>query len=636
VKVRAFLACAGLAGGSLCLWAFFATEGPAPARETLEAASSGEPAALAPILDGGDRPPAEVVLASGESGPARNPKARVTAAPPPPPDALVAVRGRVLDVRTGEPVAGITLRLLSRRPRTCTVRTDEGGFFATGLELSTGVVTASHVPDPASSRFAARFEIEPTSFLASLPAGTGDPPKEVVLRARAPERELAVDVRLPDDGPAAGAAVSLVHGARDVAGSFRPLGRAYEDTDEHGRALFALFGPDAWERSFRIEAEHGGTLVSELLELDPPLGRAVPVLGLHPASLLKVRATNDEGRPVACVSLWVEIADGTGPARGRAGDTDARGECVFTALRSGCYSVTAVHPSTGAVIRREVDLGRGAQGEVDFHLTLAGLRLRLAGTVVDEFAYPLPGVAVRAQAGGEDWVSLTSGEGGRFEFWGRPCDGVLFSAGGGFLDDRYDPELLSVPCGSSGLVVRRTAKLEERTWPFLAVDRESGEPVAAASVTLHQGAADVRGASAATWQSFTASAGLVQLAFKERPDLAFAVDAPGYLREQGLLRDLVASAGGAGLLRVELERGFDRRIEVRDRVTRRGLAFATVSCAGVVLGRADEHGAVRVRAETWPASLRVEAAGYAPASWDPVAAGFPGEVVWLEPIRAGG
>jgi len=107
------------------------------------------------------------------------------------------------------------------------------------------------------------------------------------------------------------------------------------------------------------------------------------VLGLHPGGVLRVRASNDEGRPVAGVSLWIEAQDESGTVRGRAGETDARGECVFTALRSGCYAISAVQPSTGGEIRREVDLGRGAQEIVDLRMTLAGLRLRLAGSGVD-------------------------------------------------------------------------------------------------------------------------------------------------------------------------------------------------------------------------------------------------------------
>jgi hypothetical protein len=477
--------------------------------------------------------------------------------------------------------------------------------------------------------FSARWAIEPNSFLA-LAAGASAEGKEIVFSAHAPERELAVDVRLPDGAAAAGASVSLTWGHRDAPGRFQPEGRSYEETDDYGRAHFALFGSDAWDRSFRIEAEHHGTLASDVLSLDPPLGRAAPVLGLHPGGVLRVHASNDEGRPVAGVSLWIEAQDESGTVRGRAGETDARGECVFTALRGGCYAISAVHPSTGEDIRREVDLGRGAQETVDLRLTLAGLRLRLAGTVVDEFGYPLPGVAVRAQAAGEASVSLTTGEGGRFEFWGRACDGVLFSTGGGFLDDRYDPEVMSVPCGSAGMTVHRLARLETRSWPFVIVDRDTGDPVPTACVTLYHGDPHRVGPAL---QSFTANAGIVQVVFKQRDDVFYAVDAPGFLREQGPLAEILGAAGKSGTLRVELDRGFDRRLEIKDRLTRRGVAGASVSSAGAILGRADEHGAVRLRADVWPASVRVESPGYEPVSWDPAAAAFPGDVVWLEPLR---
>lgn len=631
---RTLLPLAALGAGGVCLWALFAL------------GRSGEPPALEPVadVDLGSAPEAQPAagahenhlravpeLAPVEAESAAALRARVAGIPPPPPDALVAVHGRVVDALSGEPVKDFTLCFLSRRPRTCLVRTDAEGRFATSAELSNGVVSVAHVPDAESAQFSSRWAVEPTSFLAAAPGAPGDG-KEIVLAARAPERELAVDVRLPDGGAAAGASVSLTWGHRDPPGRFLPEGRAYEEADGYGRARFALFGADTWDRSFRIEAEHKGTLASDVLSLDPPLGRATPVLGLHPGGLLRVRAANDEGRPVAGVSLWVETPDETGTVRGKAGETDARGECVFTALRPGCYAISAIHPSTGAELRREVDLGRGAQENVDLRLSLAGLRLRLAGTVVDEFGYPLPGVSVRAQASGEPSVSLTTGEGGRFEFWGRACDGVLFTTGGGFLDDRYDPEIMSVPCGSAGLTVRRLGRLETRSWPIALVDRETGEAVETASVTLYYGDPHRPGAAL---QSFTASSGVVQVAFKQRDDLAYAVDAPGYMREEGPLADLLVAAGRTGLLRVQMERGFDRRLEIRDRITRIGLARALVSSGGVVLGRADERGSVRLRGDTWPAGLRIESPGYAPASWDPVAAGFPGDVVWLEPLHGG-
>ncbi|HVQ24386.1 MAG TPA: hypothetical protein VMV01_04380, partial [Planctomycetota bacterium] len=269
---------------------------------------------------------------------------------------------------------------------------------------------------------------------------------------------------------------------------------------------------------------------------------------------------------------------------------------------------------------------------VDIPLSLAGLRLRLAGTVVDELGLPLPGVAVRAQAGGEACVSLASGENGHFEFWGTPADSVLFSAGGGFLDDRYEPELLSLPGGTSGIVVRRIAKLETRSWPCQVIDRATGELVRSATVTLHHG--DPHGLPEAR-STFSAVSGVVYLAFKLRDDTAFAVDAPGYLRRQGSLAELIAENAGAGSLRIGLDPGFERRVEVRDRLTRRAVAGATLSAGALLSARTDEGGVALLRSDPWPASVRVESAGYASVSWDPLAAGFPGDVIWLEPLRAG-
>lgn len=640
MKARVFLLVAAALAAALCLWTFLALEGSSA--EQLDAgavitASPEAPAEVPPESAGEGALPAPSPVVETDSRSAA--RARIEGIPPPPPDVLVSVRGRVVDSVTREPVQGITLGLLSRRPRTCVVRTDAEGNFATGTELASGVVSVTHLPDPESPQYSARWSIEPTSFLApasaDAPAAAPGMPvehREILITARPPARELAFDVRLPDGSAAVGAAVSLTSGRRDAYGRFVPEGRSYEDADDYGRARFALFGSDTWERSFRVEAEHKGALASDVLSLDPPLGTRAPVLALYPGGILRVRASNDEGRPVAGVSLWVEAQDEPGVVRGRAGDTDARGEFLFTALRSGCYTLSAVHPATGEEVRREVDLARGAQETVDLRLTLAGLRLRAAGTVVDETGYPLPGVVIRAQAGGESTVALTTGEGGRFEFWGRPCEGLLLTAGGGFLDDRYDPDVQAVACGAAGVAVRRVAKFEDCSWPFEISDRATGEPVRAAVVTLFHG--DPRRGSLAL-QSFTADAGVVPVTFKRRDDLSFAVDAPGYLREEGPLANLLQDASRRGALLVELERGFDRSLEVRDRVTRRGIGGAVLSAAGTLLGRSDEHGMVRIRGDLWPASVRVESPGYAPVAWDPAAAGFPGDVVWLEPLRSG-
>ena len=82
---------------------------------------------------------------------------------PPPPDTLAAVRGQVVDTRTGLPLPGISLTFLSRRPKTAHATTNALGWFQTGVELSSGVVSVMHAPDPANPRFTSRWTIEPHS-----------------------------------------------------------------------------------------------------------------------------------------------------------------------------------------------------------------------------------------------------------------------------------------------------------------------------------------------------------------------------------------------------------------------------------------------------------------------------------------
>ena len=131
---------------------------------------------------------------------------------------------------------------------------------------------------------------------------------------------------MPDGKPAPTASVALTSGHRDAHGEFQAESRAYEVADARGRASFSLFGDDVYATSFRVEAEHGGTLASDLLEIDPPLGHAPRRLELAPGGSVRVRAQNDEGRPVAGVSLWLASNEGTRFVTGQRATTDALGE----------------------------------------------------------------------------------------------------------------------------------------------------------------------------------------------------------------------------------------------------------------------------------------------------------------------
>jgi hypothetical protein len=552
---------------------------------------------------------------------------------PPPRDTLAAVRGRVVDEHTREPLAGMTLTFLSRRPKTARVVTGDEGQFETGVDLASGVVAVLHVADASVPKYAARWDLEPAEFF--LPLQTeGATPFEVVLSAKRPESVLEVDVKMPDGTPAAGATVSLVGGRRDERGDFVPDARLYEVSDPLGRTRFALFGADVYERSYVIEAEHRGTLASDPLELDPPIGMRPKTLDLQPGGIVRVHAQNDEGRPLSGVSLWLSTNEGGRFVSGRNGDTDASGDCVFTALRAACYSVSAVHPLTGRALAREVDLPRGGRADVEFRLTLSGLRLGAAGMVLDETGAPLSGVSLRMQTPGEDPLDLETSPDGLFEFWSRPVAGIHLSIGGGFLDDRFEPEDLSVPFGTTHLTIRRLERLETETRAFqIFDDRDHGTPPRATIFMYH--AESASGSVPQGLQRWSTTRGLAQVSYKRRDDTFYAVEAPGYLRAHGKLSDLIEACGPVPLpLHVELVRGFERHLEVRDRVSKRIVAGARFSAANGLSGTSDSDGAVSLSSSEWPAVVRIECTGYEPLAWNPADAGFPGTVVWLEPLRA--
>ena len=623
-----WLGLSALASGAVVVVAGLLAPAPEPGRALVpgEAPGAGTTARPEPAAaEAADPAAAEPAYELAEVAAARR---RALGWVPPEEDALLALRGRVVDAHSERGVAGIRLSLLSPRPRTVTVVTDAHGRFETAAELAAGVISAVHDADPQDLRFQARWELEPSQFLLR-PGAAG----EVVLRAKTPEVVLEVELRLADGTPAALAEVSLTAGRRDPRGAFQPEGRDYEVADDAGRARFALFGDAVQEQTFELEAALGAGHASDVLMLDPPLAARPQRLDLHPAGTIRVSVRNDEQKPVAGVPVRVAAHEGARLFSARHALTDGEGFAEFAALRAGCYTVDAIHPLTGESVLREVDLARGAHAALDLPLSVEGLELAVSGAVVDEQDRPLPGVGVRVQPAGRPAVSVASDAAGRFECWSRRAGGVTVAVGAGFLDDLFEPAFEAVRFGTSGVVLRRRVELDRHSLPFVAVDRERGLPIGRARITLWHGASGAEPGSPAQ-HSFTAADGVAQVAFKLREDTRWAVDAPGYLRAQGSLSELCETYAERAALRVELERGFERTFRVLDRVTRQPVSGAAFVEGARSLGESGADGVLRVREPEWPARLRVERAGYEPRSLDPAAEPFPGEVVWLEPARA--
>jgi len=604
-------------------------DGPGRKRALSTAALPDVPAELTAVrrrveLDAGDSE-AELAARLGRGG-------RHAGIEAPPPDALRSVRGRVLDAQSGEPLPDFKLSLLSRRPRNVLVVTDAQGEFTTDRELASGVVAVSHQPDVTNALYAGRFDIQPGEFL--LPrAGEDAPAFWIAISARSPRRIFEVDVRRPDGAPAVDATVALSSGRRDERGVFVAESRDFEIADAFGRARFALFGEEAFQDTYRLEAEQGATLVAEPREFDPPLPTTPERVDLYPGGVLRVRVKNDDGRGLPGVSLWLSTPEAGRFSSGRRGETDASGEFLFTGLRDTCWTVSAAHPWTGESVDRAVDLGVGEYADVDLRLSVATLRLGAQGVVVDESGNPLGGVVVHVQAPGLQPVELTTDPAGQFQYWAHPTGALLLGFGGAFLDDRFEPGVLTAPFGATAITVRRVERRAERPLTIEIVDGRSRAPCARAVVWLSRPESAALVGTFAI-QRFSAPSGVTLLQLPLGDETRYAVDAPGFLRAEGTLGELVEAADGGRALRVELQPGFERKLEVRDRITRALLADAVFFSKGGVLGATDAGGRATLRGEDWPAGVRVECTGYAPLAWDPLAAGWPGTVVWLDPLDA--
>jgi len=518
------------------------------------------------------------------------------------PETLVALTGRVVDVESGLGVEGLRLSFLSSRPRTVVVVTGADGEYRTECVLACGVLTVMHLPDPADARFQARWTVEPAQFL--LPAEGDGALRRMDLGVRAPARVLEVAIERADGGSAAASNVSLVWGARSRTGGFDVLGRDFELADGSGCARFALPGDPPEGRLFELEAELGGLEVSDLSAFVAPLAPRPRRLELYSGGTLRVRCTNERGEGLPGVSLWLASSDPLRAPRGRAGDTDAAGECAFAPLSSGCWSVRAVHPLTGESLLRECDLARGAERTLVLRLSLANLQSGLAGIVLDEHEQPLEGVALRVRNGNGALVTIESRAGGRFEYWGQPSAGIELDAGPGFLDDEFVPAHLELPFGTGGLVLRRAAHDEPLSYALEVVARGS-------RARLH-------GARLALWtdeplhseQAFSAPNGVTQIAVPRRGRVHYSAEAPGYRRARGELAERVQGRTGS-VLAIELERGFERELVLRDRVTQRELAGVRIRLGGQLLATSDERGRVHLVLQEWPALLKLEGSGYA-------------------------
>ena len=605
-----------LALGAVVAWLLF-SHGPDDQDNRAGALAGPERAVLETEPEEQAAPPVALVAEEAEAGDQR--KGGIYYEPEP--DTLVALRGRVVDEQSGLPVAGIELSFLSRRPRTVSVRTDEQGWYDTGLELSSGLVSVLHMPESAHRRFSARWNIEPGQFLL---APDGPSTRELNLRVRAPERILEVDVRAMDGTPAALSSVSLTRGTRGVDGRFELSSRDFELADEKGRARFALHGEQEPGGALELLAESGGVDISDPLQLVEPLSIKPWRLDLYTGGRLVVQCENDRGEPLSGISLWLECSEGWRAPRGRTAFSDAKGLAQFAPLSAGCWMLRAVHPQTGQRVERDFEITRAAERVMKLRLSVANLLLGASGMVIDEKGAPLPRARLAVRNGDAPLVEIETRDDGRFEFYGTPSSGLVIRPGLALLDPLLVPDRLELPFGTHGIVLREVGDSEPLSLAVRLLDAKTQAPLRGGLLEL------ACGVERASSQRFLAPDGVTSVSFLRGKHNRFSAEAPGYRQVQGELAELLEAQRG-GIATIVLQPGFERTVRAQDRVTRRPLVGAVIWSGGQTIGTTDAAGECKLLLAEWPAQLTVEARGYSISAWTPKVSAEAIEEVFLEP-----
>lgn len=441
--------------------------------------------------------------------------------------------GRVLDERTGKPVAGALV--WPREEPGAFARTDANGSYALSWrprgDLRLAATAALYFPS-GETQGGPDFRLSPAAAVAGLVVDPGGRPVD------------GVEIEIAPAGPA------------------RPGEGLRTRGDAKGRFSVARLDPSkAWE----LRVLRRGFLPSTvaLADLKPLSVRSDLRIVLRPGRAASGVVVDEAGHPVKGAEVTLLATEGV-----RREDLAPRGEEVARAAADvqGRFRIEtapaprvdleARAPGFAPTLVRGLDLAAGP-GAFDLGRVVLTAGAVLEGQVEDPGGNPVDGAAVRvlqvdpvadrlARAGSPAAaLEAVSGADGRFEVRGlKPGETVGLAV----TREGYAPRTLSglrVPAGEPARVVlSRAARLSGR------IAGESGEPVAGARVVLRglDGARPIAGLGSADGEGRFTLEGIAPGRY------ALDASAPGYL--PGSLEKLEA-AGGAEVddLDVTLRRG---------------------------------------------------------------------------------
>ena len=457
-------------------------------------------------------------------------------------------------------------------------------------------------------------------------------PASLASSERADESALLFDVVDEQDRPVGGAHVVVELYARignvsepDEMGYSRmpPLKRVQRlesSTDASGRARLALDHDLSLRAQASVSAERAPDLIGIAgVVLVPPLA-GVHRVELGATAQVRVHVIDPHGASVAGVELEAGARSELPLEPFAHAVSDANGDARLDRLPRGTYWIRARGPRAGPDSAASIDTLRGVPVTVEVQVESATFARAVSGVVLDEHDQPLSGVSVtfRSIPGGRSATSWTNDE-GRFTHSSEPSESVEVSLPPSFDSDEFTPERIEVPFGTGGVVFHRT-----RVLPMLDVYVRLFDAQDRAAI---HGACSIVSLSGRQPDSYHVSGSILRVHCRLRRELILTFRAPEHRALAMTLGDFALRASDERSIDIELARGFDEQVTVRDDDTREPLAGTVFTSLEGLNGVCDADGRIELHGSSWPKSFHVEHDGYFPFDWTPSGtAQFDGEI----------
>ncbi|MFT7543039.1 MAG: hypothetical protein ACI9K5_004022 [Gammaproteobacteria bacterium] len=512
------------------------------------------------------------------------------------------------------------------------IHADATGRFRSEAGVTPGRVSLMHRKTAAQGIYQGRHRFAPAAVSV-----IGQPGTEVAveLTLQRPEAQLLVRVVHLDGSPAEGAQVEFEVQRETRSGAHVPEAEPVFDhyvdvspTQADGLTSFALYDLER-TRALGLQARLEPTAANPELTVSRHHTMEIPlraelltspvVLVLDLAGSIRVEVLTPNGQPLGGQKVWVGSADdllaaGLGPLR----TTDQQGQVLLEGLVPRDYRVGLL--GDPSAVMREVTVDAGVEHPIVFTGSGGVQQLAVSGRVIDEEGQTLPGVQIQVTYGyregsGVESMTSSSDAEGRFAFHATPADGLTVSSSRDIFGDVYEPVALDLPFGTTDVVFQRRSSYPVGELLFEVVDAQSRERLQDVLVMTY------RAPHRNSYAFHRPTNGLAAPRCSAHPQTSFVVEVLGYRRATFLRSELLNQAPVEGIRQVKLDRGLLRRLHIAGE----DAEGATIPIAGArlfvgtkAIGRSDSNGELLLDVYAWPqSSLRVEAAGFEGATWDP-------------------